>query len=119
MPTCSVSLNIDGKTVHRNFKTTIQEAIHGTALLEEMQVRYDWPNGTLELINWEAHQQSTQAQSHRRTHFVKLCHDLLPTGHLVCTYGTGLPAKLPVMQDSKRGLSPRSQVPSSISNEMA
>jgi hypothetical protein len=36
MPTCSVSLNIDGKTVHRNFKTTIREAIHGTALLKEM-----------------------------------------------------------------------------------
>jgi hypothetical protein len=87
----SVALNIDGKTVPRNFKSTIREAIHGTALLEEMQVHYDWPDGTLELIGWEAHCQSTQAQSHRRTHFVKLCHDLLPKGHLICTYGTGLP----------------------------
>jgi hypothetical protein len=76
MPTRSVSLDIDGKTVHRNFKTTIRDAIHGTALLEEMQVRYSWPDGTLELIDWEAHRQSTQAQSHRRTHFVKLCHEL-------------------------------------------
>jgi hypothetical protein len=102
MPTPSVSLNIDGKTIHRNFKTTIRDAIHGTALLQEMQVHYNWPNGTLELIDWEAHRQSTQAQSHRRTHFVKLCHELLPTGHLVCTYGTGLPDYCPLCKTTKR-----------------
>jgi hypothetical protein len=101
MPTCSVSLNIDGKTVHRNFKTTTQEAIHGTALLEEMQVCYNWPAGTLELIDWEAHRQSTQAQSHHCTHFVKLCHELLPTGHLVCTYGTSLPDYCPLCKTPK------------------
>jgi hypothetical protein len=99
MPTRSIALDIDGKTVHRNLKSTIQEAIHGMALLEEMQVWYDWPNGTLEFIGWEAHRQSTQAQSHCRTHFVKLCHDLLPTGHLVCTYGTGLPDYCPLCKN--------------------
>jgi hypothetical protein len=101
MATRSVSLDIDGKTVHRNFKTTVREAIHGTALLKEMQVRYNWPDGTLELIDWEAHRQSTQAQSQRRNHFVKLCHELLPTGHLVCTYGTGLPDYWPLCKTPK------------------
>jgi hypothetical protein len=102
MPTRSVSLDIDGKTVHQNFKSTIREAIHGTALLEEMQIRYNWPDGTLEFIDWEAHRQSTQAQGHRCTHFVKLCHDLLPTGHLVCTYGTGLPDYCPLCKNPKK-----------------
>jgi hypothetical protein len=101
MPTRSVSLDIDGKTVHRNFKTTIRDAIHGTALLEEMQVRYNWPDGTLEFIDWEAHRQATQAQRNRRTHFAKLCHELLPAGHLVCTYGTGLPDYCPLCKTPK------------------
>jgi hypothetical protein len=99
MPTRSVALNIDRKTVHQNFKSTIQEAIHGTVLLEEMQVRYDWPDGTLEFIHWEAHRQATRAQSHCRTHFVVLCHDLLPKGRLVCTYGTCLPDYCPLCKN--------------------
>ena len=43
------------------------------------------------MIDWDAHQQSTRAQMGRRTHYVKLCHDILPTGSLVCKYGQQLP----------------------------
>jgi hypothetical protein len=63
MPTCSVALDIGGKTVHRNFKPAIWDAIHGSTLLKEMHVRYNWPDGTLEFINWEAHCQSTQSST--------------------------------------------------------
>jgi hypothetical protein len=51
-----------------------------------MQVRYDWPDGVLDTIDWESHRQALQSQSTRRTHFVKLCHELLPTGSLVHRY---------------------------------
>jgi hypothetical protein len=114
MPTRSVSLNIDGKTVHQNFKTTIQEAIHGTALLEEMQVNFDWPDGTLEFIDWEAHRQSTQVQSHHCAHFVKSLPGSFTNRPTSMHLWHRPPRLLPVMQNSKRGLPPRSQVPSSV-----
>jgi hypothetical protein len=91
-PTRPVALDIDGKTIHRGFKQAIRDAIHAPHLLEAMQVRYDWPDGTLEVIDWEAHRQALQTQPTRRTHFVKLCHNILPTGSIVCNYGQGLPS---------------------------
>ena len=54
-PTRPVALDIDGKTIHRGLKQANRDSIHGTHLLEAMQSRYDWPNGTLEMIDWEAH----------------------------------------------------------------
>jgi hypothetical protein len=95
-PTRPVALDIHGKTIHRGFKSAIREAMHGPALLEEMQLRYDWPDGTLQMIDWEAHRQSTPMFPQRRTHFVKLCHELLPTGNLVCSYGAGYPDFCPL-----------------------
>jgi hypothetical protein len=71
--------------------------IHGTQLLEAMQLCCEWPDGTLKIINWEAHRQALQTQKHRRTHFVKECHNfkechnILPRGSMVGRYGQGLP----------------------------
>jgi hypothetical protein len=87
-----VALDIDGKTIHCGFKQVIRDAIHAPHLLEAMQIRYDWPDRILETIDWEAHRQALQGQSNRRTHFVKLCHDILPTGNVVCRHGQGLPS---------------------------
>jgi hypothetical protein len=67
-----------------------------------MQVWYNLPGGTLEFIDWEAQCQSTQAHSHQGTHFVKLCHDLLPTGHIVCTYETSLPDYCPICKSPQQ-----------------
>jgi hypothetical protein len=80
MPTRLVALDINGRTIHRRFKQSIREAIHGPHLLEEMQLRYDWPDGTtIESIDWEAHRQAAQAQNLCHSHYLKLCHNLLPT----------------------------------------
>ena len=46
-----IALDIDGKTIHQGFKQAICEAIHGPHLLEAMQIRYDWPDGTLDMID--------------------------------------------------------------------
>ena len=62
-PTKLVALDIDGKTIHRGLKQAIREAIHGPHLLKAMQLRYDWPDGTLEMIDGDAHRQSTHAQT--------------------------------------------------------
>ena len=90
-PTRPVALDLMGKTIHRGFKQAIRETIHGNHLLEAMQIRYNWQDGVLDTIDWEAHRQATQAQTGRKTHYIKLCHELLPTGSLVCKYGQGLP----------------------------
>ena len=95
-PTRPVALDIDGKTIHRGFRQAIRDAIHGPHLLEEMQLRYDWPDGTLESIDWEVHRQATYSQNARKTHYVKLCHEQLPTGQLVSKYGQGLPDYCPL-----------------------
>jgi hypothetical protein len=47
-PTRPVALDIQG----RGFKSAIREAVHGPHLLEAMQVRYEWPNGVLETIDF-------------------------------------------------------------------
>ena len=90
-PTLPVTLDIASKTIHRNFKQSIREATHGPHLLEAMQLRYNWQEGVTESIDWDAHRQATHAQMGLRTHYVKLCHDILPTGCLVCKYGQSLP----------------------------
>jgi hypothetical protein len=85
-------LDIDGKTIHRGFKQAVREAAHANDLLEAMQLRYDWPDGTLETIDWEAHRQASQPHAKlRRAHYVKLCHEMLPVGELVASYGQSLP----------------------------
>ena len=90
-PTRPVALDIDGKTIHRGFKQAIREAIHGPNLKEAMQLRYDWQDGVMETIDWEVHRQATQSQTGRKTHYVKLCHEILPTGSIVSRYGQSLP----------------------------
>ena len=52
---------------------------------------YNWDDGVIDTIDWEVHRQATQAQSGRRVHYVKMCHEMLPVGHLVSRYGQGLP----------------------------
>jgi hypothetical protein len=89
-PTRPVGFDLDGKTVHRSLKQAIREALHGYHLLEEMQLRYDWPDGCIDTIDWDAHRLATQSQN-RRIHYVKLCHELLPTGRLISLYTEGTP----------------------------
>lgn len=97
-PTLPVALDIGGRTIHRGFKQAIRDSIHGTHLLEDMQLRYDWADGVIDTIDWDVHRQATAAHSTRRTHYVKLCHDILPTGKVVCRYGQGLPDYCPLCQ---------------------
>jgi hypothetical protein len=42
-----VALDLQGRTIHCGFKQAIWDSLHAPHLLEAMQVRYDWPNGTL------------------------------------------------------------------------
>ena len=56
-----------------------------------MQIRYDWHDGIMDTIDWEAHRQATHSQIGRKTHYIKLCHNILPTGSVVCKYGQCLP----------------------------
>jgi hypothetical protein len=91
-PTRPVSLELSGRSIHCGFKQAIRDSIHGNHLLEAMQLRYEWPDGTLELVDWDTHRQALQSQQQCQTHFLKLCHNILPTGNVVGRYGQGLPS---------------------------
>ena len=45
----------------------------------------------MDTIDWESHRQAIQRSSSHRVHYTKLCHELLPTGLILCRYGMGLP----------------------------
>ena len=100
-PTRTVALDINGKTIHRGFKRAIRDAAHGPQLLEAMQLRYNWKERVSETIDWEVHRQTTHSQKERRTHYVKLCHDILPTGSIICKYGQSLPDYCPLCKSPR------------------
>ena len=66
-----------------------------------MQIRYNWAKGVTETIDWEeVHCQSMHTQISHKTHYVKLCHDILPTGNVVRNYGQSLPNYCPLCKAS-------------------
>ena len=85
-PTRPIALDLDGKTVHRNYKQAIRDAERGPDLAQTMQLRYAWTDETFETIDWDVHRQAVQQQQGRKVHYVKLCHEMLPIGKLVHRY---------------------------------
>ena len=82
-PTLPIALDIAGRTVHRKIKSSIRDAAHAGPLLQRMITHYGWSPSVPDFINWDVHRLATNANPNRRTHFVKACHDLLPTGIIV------------------------------------
>ena len=82
-PTRPIAIDIDGKTIHRHFKSAIREAAHYQLLMNRMKVRNRWEDHVPETIDWEAHRLATSGtHRNRQNHFVKLCHGYLPTGKI-------------------------------------
>ena len=94
-PTRPIALDIDGRTIHRRFKTAIRDAAHTGPLFHRMCFRNGWSHQVPDSIDWDAHRIAT-ANPIRRTHFVKVCHELLPTGSLVHRYHPSYPAWCPL-----------------------
>ena len=94
-PTRPISLDLDGKTIHRNYKSAIRDAAHSQPLIQRIVEKNCWLQTTPDLVDWDAHRLAT-ANPQRRTHFVKLCHGYLPTGKLVHRYNPKYPDWCPL-----------------------
>ena len=94
-PTLPIALDIAGRTIHRKFKTAIRDAAHTGPLFQRMCFRNGWSTHVPDSIDWDAHRLAT-ANPLRRTHFVKVCHELLPTGSLVHRYHPSYPEWCPL-----------------------
>ena len=96
-PTRKIALDLSGHTIHRSLKTAIRDAAHAQPLLDLMLRRYGWLDTVPDTIDWPAHRRSTFGNPTLRTHYVKLCHDMLPAGKLVSKYN-----KLPDTKSRER-----------------
>ena len=94
-PTRPIALDISGQTIHRNFKSAIRDAAHTRPILARLVRRNGWTPDIPDRIDWDAHRLATNNPL-RRTHFVKLCHDMLPTGSLVNRYHPSYPDWCPL-----------------------
>jgi hypothetical protein len=81
-PTRPIALDINGKTIHRNMKTAFQDSAHAAPLLDRLCRRNLWSTDIIKTIDWDAHRLSTSVHRTRRTHFVKLFHEYLPSGKI-------------------------------------
>ena len=97
-PTRPIALDLSGKTIHRNFKSAIRDAAHTKPLLARLVLRNGWDHDVPDKIDWDAHRLATNNPL-RRTHFVKLCHDMLPTGSLVNRYHPSYPDWCPLCKN--------------------
>ena len=70
-------------------------------LAQTMQLRYYWPDGTLDQIDWDVHRQAVAQQHGRKIHYVKLCHEMLPIGKLVSLYKEHFPDFCPLCKTPK------------------
>ena len=97
-PTRPIALDLAGKTIHRNFKSAIRDAAHTKPILDHLVRCSGWTPDVPDKIDWDAHRLATNNPL-RRTHFVKLCHDMLPTGDLVHRYHPSYPDWCPLCRN--------------------
>ena len=97
-PTRPISLELSGRSIHRNYKSSIRDAAHAGPLLQRLLERNSWHPNVPDSIDWDAHRLAT-TNPQRRTHFVKLCHEMLPTGKLVSKYHPSYPDWCPLCKN--------------------
>ena len=93
-----ISLELSGRSIHRNYKSAIRDAAHSGPLLQRLIERNSWQPTVPDTIDWDAHRLAT-TNPQRRTHFVKLCHDMLPVGKLVHRYSPSYPDWCPLCKN--------------------
>ena len=54
-PTRLISLELNGKSIHRNYKSAIHDAAHSQPLLERFIANNCWLPTTPDLVDWDTH----------------------------------------------------------------
>ena len=91
MPTRPVSLELNGRSIHRNYKAAIRDAAHSDALRHYITDRQGWSATIFDSVDWECHRRALNNQFPHRVHLIKLCHGLLPVGRRVHKYDLKYP----------------------------
>ena len=79
-PNTHAHLLIDDRTIAYRYALQIRNAECDPPM--HLKKKYDWNDATFATVNWVVHGNAIQAQRHRKTHSVKLVHDILPTNRV-------------------------------------
>ncbi|KAI2506424.1 hypothetical protein MHU86_8050 [Fragilaria crotonensis] len=74
-----VHLDLPTGTVTSHYETALRYHATAPALQSHMQERFSWTPQIMATINWDAHGRALRRHLDKRTHLVKLVHEILPT----------------------------------------
>ena len=94
-PHTGAQLQLNGRTITYNYKSSIRYAAHGPPLMEYLQIRNDWTLTIINTIDWRAHELAICRQIHQRVHLTKLIHDIVPTNDIVSRWQPNRTEKCP------------------------
>ena len=69
-------------TITYRYALRIRNAKCDPPMIAYLKEKYGWNDATFETVNWTVHDKAIRAQRHKKTHFVKLVHDVLPTNRV-------------------------------------
>jgi hypothetical protein len=78
-PLTRAHLHLHDGTVTGQYDQHLRHEATTKPLLEYIRNKNQWTPSTMDSIHWDAHAHALKKQSARRTHIVKLLHEMLPT----------------------------------------
>ncbi|KAI2494762.1 hypothetical protein MHU86_19757 [Fragilaria crotonensis] len=78
-PMTRAHLHLPDGTVTGNYDRCLQHEATAKPLLEYIQTKNQWTPSIMNSVDWTAHANALKKHSTRKTHMVKLLHELLPT----------------------------------------
>ncbi|KAI2495162.1 hypothetical protein MHU86_19347 [Fragilaria crotonensis] len=88
-PHARAHLVFEDGTVTARHAEFIETQATAEPLVQHLAKKHSWSDGVTENINWKAHGQALKRNRQRRSHFVKMVHDILPTTSLQNKYDGG------------------------------
>ena len=75
-------LLINDCTITYRYPLRIRNAEYDPPMIVYLKEKYGWNDATFKTVNWTVHGKAIRAQRYKKTHFVKLVHDILPTNRV-------------------------------------
>lgn len=83
MPHTRVHVLNQNGTITSNHEVILRHTATSAPLFQHIATKNQWTPAVMRTINWKAHGHSLKQRIHRRVHYTKLVHDLLPVnGHV-------------------------------------
>jgi hypothetical protein len=88
-PLTRAHLLLPDGTVTGKFATVLQHEATAKPLQEYIRKKNEWTPFIMQSINWDAHRLALNRSSTRRTHMIKMLHEILPTNGLANKFDKG------------------------------